>query len=86
MCIRDSTITGGSMPYEIEWSNGSELFDLMDLAAGTYTPTITDANGCELIGQPITVDELEPLVLSTDISNVSCNRRSCRATIVIPCI
>ena len=44
----DIVVSGGSPPYEYNWSNGANTEDVADLEAGTYTVTITDANGCQL--------------------------------------
>jgi hypothetical protein len=40
------TTTNGRAPYTYRWSNGSTLATAIGLAAGTYTVTVTDANGC----------------------------------------
>jgi gliding motility-associated-like protein len=40
------TPTGGTAPYTIRWNNLSTLFNLQNLSPGTYTATLTDANGC----------------------------------------
>jgi len=40
------TVTGGTMPYMIVWSNGDSGPVADSLAAGTYTVTVTDALGC----------------------------------------
>ncbi|MBL0051828.1 MAG: SprB repeat-containing protein, partial [Bacteroidetes bacterium] len=42
----DVTATGGTPNYTYLWSNGSTDEDQINLPAGTYTVTVTDANGC----------------------------------------
>ncbi|MEM6963543.1 MAG: T9SS type A sorting domain-containing protein [Bacteroidota bacterium] len=39
--------SGGTSGYTYLWSNGATEATLTDLAPGTYTVSITDANGCE---------------------------------------
>ncbi len=39
---------GGTAPYAITWSNGDTSAQLTNLAANTYTVTVTDAQGCTL--------------------------------------
>lgn len=42
--------SGGSGNYFYEWSNGSSIEEINNLAAGTYTVTVTDiATGCETV-------------------------------------
>lgn len=40
------TVNGGTPGYSFEWSNGATTQNIGALEAGTYTVTITDANGC----------------------------------------
>lgn len=40
-------ISGGTMPYNFNWSNGENSATITDLAGGTYSLTVTDAAGCE---------------------------------------
>ncbi len=44
----DVSLTGGTSPYSISWSDGSEEEDRSGLSAGTYTVNVTDANDCSL--------------------------------------
>ncbi len=64
------TISGGTPPYNILWSNGIQDTTADSLYAGVYTVTVTDTNGCtgELqisISQP---DELIAQINSTDVT------------------
>ncbi len=40
------TITGGTSPYDIDWSNGGTTPNITGLAPGSYDVVVTDANGC----------------------------------------
>jgi len=40
-------VTGGTSPYQATWSNSQTGNTITNLAAGTYTVTVTDRNGCE---------------------------------------
>ena len=40
------TITGGTQPYNVIWSDGILTVSRSNVAAGTYSAVITDANGC----------------------------------------
>lgn len=42
----DLSVSGGTPGYTYNWSNGAMTQDISSLAAGTYTVTVTDANGC----------------------------------------
>ncbi|MBK7148318.1 MAG: choice-of-anchor J domain-containing protein [Bacteroidetes bacterium] len=40
------SVTGGDLPYQYAWSNGSSGNSVSGLAAGSYSLTVTDALGC----------------------------------------
>ena len=43
-------VTGGMAPFAYTWSDGGAMSNVRtDLSAGTYTVTVTDANGCETV-------------------------------------
>lgn len=42
-----ATASGGTPPYSYEWSDGQTTATASNLCPGTYTVTVTDANGCE---------------------------------------
>ena len=44
----DITVTGGTSPYQYDWSIGATTADIDGLNPGGYTITITDAKGCAL--------------------------------------
>lgn len=41
------SVTGGTSPYTFNWSNGAASSSVTGLVAGTYSGTVTDANGCQ---------------------------------------
>lgn len=66
------SVSGGTPGYSYSWSNGDMTANASALAAGTYTCTVTDTNGCTT-NDVITVLEPMPLVASTTVADVSCN-------------
>lgn len=40
------TVTGGTVPYQYQWSNGGGTAEIQDLGPGAFLVTVTDANNC----------------------------------------
>ncbi len=68
----DLNVWGGNGQYSYQWDNGAMTQDINNLSAGTYTVTINDGNGCEIIETYIL--ENPPLIeVVENIENLSCN-------------
>ncbi|MEK7258071.1 MAG: HYR domain-containing protein, partial [Bacteroidota bacterium] len=65
-------VSGGQLPYTVLWSNGASDTFVDSLCAGTYTATVTDANGCSSTVE-VTITEPAPVALSlTNVVNPPC--------------
>ena len=54
----DLSVTGGIPPYLYLWSTADTTEDIGNLAAGTYSYTVIDQNGCILTGQETIVENI----------------------------
>jgi hypothetical protein len=66
-------VTGGTPPYNITWSNGGTGLSLVNLAAGSFTASISDANGCLATSTIALVNPNSPTAASQAIAAPSCN-------------
>ncbi|RME95347.1 MAG: hypothetical protein D6772_13310, partial [Bacteroidetes bacterium] len=58
--------SGGNAPYSYNWSNGGSTATINGLDGGTYSVTVTSANGCTATGAVTVGSTSSPLV------NISC--------------
>lgn len=65
------TASGGTPGYTYSWNNGSTLEDRSGLSAGTYSVTVTDANGCTAT-LSATITQPAALTLSNTSTNPTC--------------
>jgi subtilisin-like proprotein convertase family protein len=61
----------GVAPVSYLWSNGAITEDLSNVAAGSYTITVTDGNGCSK-SETFIVNNVGTLALSSAVSDVAC--------------
>ena len=71
----DLTVAGGTAPYTYLWNTTpvQTTEDLSNLAAGTYTATITDDNGCSTTASVTLSQPASGMVASTTQTDVLCN-------------
>lgn len=66
-----ANVSGGTPPYTFLWNTGSTDQLIAPLGPGTYTVTVTDANGCVVIGSGI-VSEPPPIIITLNIVQPGC--------------
>lgn len=69
----DFTPAGGTPGYSFVWSDGSVNQQIQNVTAGTYTVTVTDANGCTESASLIIADDPPPVIAVTAVTDASCN-------------
>lgn len=83
----DITVTGMTEPLDYEWE-GPSMFtsadeDIVDLFAGDYTVTVTDALGCQM-AEVLTVEEPNELGAIITAGDILCNGANNGAIMVTP--
>ncbi|MBN4062156.1 gliding motility-associated C-terminal domain-containing protein, partial [Bacteroidales bacterium AH-315-I05] len=68
----DITVTGGITPFSFLWSHGPTAEDPINLCAGNYTVTVTDANSIQQT-HSITINEPTVFTVSNTITDASCS-------------
>ncbi|MDG1333897.1 MAG: choice-of-anchor L domain-containing protein [Crocinitomicaceae bacterium] len=67
----DINIQDAVLPYTVSWSNGATTEDLVGVAAGTYTVTVTDGNGCQS-QETFIVNNIGSLSIASTSTPASC--------------
>ena len=65
-------VTGGVAPYGYNWTNGNTTSSINGLAAGAYSVTITDQNGCS-ISLSFNVNNPSPIISSVSSTSIACH-------------
>jgi hypothetical protein len=80
--ITGITVSGGTQNLSYSWENVSGIqvgtsIDLVDVPSGSYSLTVTDANGCTDVAGPFTINDVGGPVIDDDdivIVNESCDQ------------
>jgi gliding motility-associated-like protein len=69
-----AVVSGGTAPYSYSWNTTpvQTLPNATGLVAGSYTLTVTDANGC-IVSTNITITQPAAITVTTTKTDVSCN-------------
>lgn len=69
-----ATPTGGTGSYSYAWSpSGGSAITASNLAAGTYTVTVTDGNSCQTTANTVVTTNGGPTISVVSSQDVSCN-------------
>lgn len=68
----DLTVNGGTAPYSYLWTTGAITQDISNLAAGTYSVTVTDSKGCTAVLTKTITQPVSPLSSSMVETNIDC--------------
>lgn len=70
----NTSVTGGVAPYTYLWGDGETSQNLSNIPAGSYTLTVTGANGCTGTANITVSNNNPPINLSaTTVANTTCN-------------
>ncbi|MCP4123553.1 MAG: S8 family serine peptidase [Bacteroidetes bacterium] len=65
---------GGNSPYSYLWNNSDTTANITDLEDGLYTCEVTDANGCNGLAGPFTIERPAPVeLLLLESIDVACH-------------
>jgi large repetitive protein len=79
----DVSISGGTIPYAYLWNNGALTEDLPAVGSGFYQVTVTDLNGCIIVGDTV-ITEPAPVSLMHSQVDVLCYGNSTGAINLMP--
>ena len=75
------TVSGGTSPYSYLWSNGATTSAISNLAANTYSVSVTDKQAC-LVNTSIPITQSAALALMLNSTDIPCNETNTGAAAV----
>ncbi len=77
-----TTISGGTAPYALVWSNGSTSTNINNLNAGYYTVTVSDNLGCQSVDS-FEVSNIALFTVAVNSTPEACNQNNGTASVTI---
>ena len=78
-----ATVTGGTAPYSLSWSNGDTVLTTDNLSAGKYVLTVTDATGLTNKDSVTLVEPTQMVVTTVSTTDVTCAGNDGAATVSV---
>lgn len=75
------TAGGGTTPYTYSWSNGFTTPTITGLTSGTYSVTVTDANGCTK-NSSVSVTQPNAITVAASATDATCGGNNGTATVI----
>ncbi len=69
--VIDLTVSGGTLPYSIIWSNSATTEDNFNLSEGNYTVYISDANGCLFSESYAVTEPANPIIINGVVADAT---------------
>ncbi|NUM51615.1 MAG: gliding motility-associated C-terminal domain-containing protein [Flavobacteriales bacterium] len=66
-------VSGGTLPYTYLWNNGATTQTIVNLCAGNYTVSVTDAKGCSSTAN-VTIGEGNIINITPSTTNATCGQ------------
>jgi hypothetical protein len=76
-------ISGGTAPYTYLWSNNATMQNLSNIGGGTYSVTVTDANGCTKTASATVNQSTANITATTTVTNASCSSNTGSITLAV---
>lgn len=70
-----ATVSLGTPPYYYMWPNGTTTNSVSGICAGIYNVSVTDANGCTLLGNG-NIGQPPAIIVTTHVHDVTCTNLS----------
>lgn len=70
--VIDVSVSGGSTPYNYNWSNGAISEDIVDISAGIYSLVLNDNNGCYTTFRDTVNQPISKVTATSNITDVTC--------------
>jgi len=77
-----ASVSGGTSPYSYSWTGGANSQTVAGLAAGSYSLTVTDQNGCTAFSSATISQPSTPILTTINSTPYNCGSNNGIATVI----